>query len=371
MPVNPNEADAAQFAADMQAMSDRLADETELAEFLALLAKHPIFPDAAWYQWTHKLELKADHEPNSIHEWGWDTDEYELDEWIPWWAPRCIVGYWYIPFTCRCVRVPEASVPELLAQQTEKPSRYSEDYYNCIEPFIREEHVAETRLFHRLPIWLVVLPLPNRLVPCLYAAIHHPGGFYPDQKHPLTDDTLHPLFVASLGSDVSNDAILVPESGEDEDTFYVMASQNEIIATGSRVDDGIANFKCELQFTSMSDELPEWLEEQPVERFLKLTANSSGAMSFALASRKFTGRKGEGGDGTIFRPAFADSDTTYTGLRHDTIAAYLLRDFVRAEGSSIFVALKKDALVKREAAHAVLRENISGFRKRFEQRFEK
>jgi hypothetical protein len=80
---------------------------------------------------------------------------------------------------------------------------------------------------------------------------------------------------------------------------------------------------------------------------------------------------GINGDGTFFRPAFPDAATPYTGLRHDTIAAYLLRDFVKDEGSSIFATLKADALVKRGAAHAILRENISGFRKSFEQRFEK
>lgn len=91
----------------------------------------------------------------------------------------------------------------------------------------------------------------------------------------------------------------------------------------------------------------------------------------ALTSRKFVDRKGEGGDGTVFRPAFPDATTPYTGLPHDTIATYLLRDFVGDQGSSIFAALKADALVKRDAAHAVLRENISGFRKRFEQQFNK
>ena len=174
-----------------------------------------------------------------------------------------------------------------------------------------------------------------------------------------------------LGTEVGNDAILVPENDDNDDTFYVLASQTEIIATGSRVDDNIANFKCDLLFASMPDELPEWLEEQPVRRFLKLTADSDAAMSFALTSRQFTGRKGDIGDGTVFRPAFPDANGPYTGLRHNTIAAYLLRNFVSDEGSSIFASLKKDALVKREATLSILRESISGFRQTFGQRFEK
>lgn len=370
MPANPNEADVAQFAADMQAISDRLADETDLAEFLALLAKHPIFPDKAWYQWTHALELKADHEPNPIYDWGWDTDEYEISEWIPWWAPRCLIGHWYIPFTCRCVRLPEDRAAEVHALLGE-PERYRNPYFDVIEPFLTPPHIAESRLLHRLPVWLIILPLPNKLVPCLYAATHHPGGFYPGQKHPLMDNSLHPYFVASIGPTLGDDAVYLPEIEDEYDTFYVLASPTEISATGARVDDSITNFQCESMFASLPDELPEWLQEQPVQRFLKLTPESDTAMSFALASRRFVGRKGESGDGTVFRPALPDAATPYTGLRHDTIAAYLLRDFVRDEGSSIFAALKTDALVKRDAAHAILRENISGFRKNFEHRFEK
>jgi hypothetical protein len=42
-----------------------------------------------------------------------------------------------------------------------------------------------------------------------------------------------------------------------------------------------------------------------------------------------------------------------------------------SEKSYIFAILKKDALAKRDAAQAILREGISGFRKKFEQRFQK
>lgn len=369
MPANPNEADVTQFAADMRVMCDRLADETELAEFFALIAKHPIFPNGAWFNWSQKLELNPELEPNTLYDWDDDNDGYDLRNWIPWWAPRCIVGYWYIPFTCRCVQVPEGSVSEIFAQEG-KPCRFDDSYYHRIERFIREKHLVEKRLFHRLPLWLAVLPLRNRLIPCLYAALHHPGGFYPNQKYALEDDRLHPLFVANIDTDVGNDAILIPESEESNDTFYVLASQTEIIATGTRVDENIDNFQCELTFESFSDELPEWLAEQPVQRLLKLAADSDLAMSFALAPRSFHERGGESDDPTIFRPAFSDSDTAYTGLRHNTIAAYLLRDFVKDGKSSVFEALKMDALVKRDAALAILRESIASFRKTFEQRFE-
>jgi hypothetical protein len=267
--------------------------------------------------------------------------------------------------------VPEDKVAEIHALQLGEPERYRNNYFDVIEPFITPQHIAETRLLHRLPVWLIILPLPNKLVPCLYAAIHHPGGFYPSQKYPLTDNSLHPFFVASIGTTVEEDAVYLPEADDDEyDTFYVLASPTDIGATGTRVDHSTANLRCDLLFASMPDELPEWLEEQPVQRFLKLTPDSHAAMSFALASRSFVNRQGEGADGTIFRPAFPDAESPYTGLRHDTIAAYLLRDFVKAEGSSVFAALTKDALAKRDAAQGILSEAISDFRKTFQQRIE-
>jgi hypothetical protein len=178
---------------------------------------------------------------------------------------------------------------------------------------------------------------------------------YPHQKYPLTDNPLHPCFVLSIGTAIGDDAVFLPEVDDDYDTFYVLASRSEISATGSRVDDSIANFKCDLLFASLS-ELPKWLEEQPVQRFLQLTADSDAAMSFALTSRKFAGREGPVGDGTVFRPAFPDADTPYTGLRHDTIAAYLLRNFVSGEESAIFASLKNDAVSTGPLAQRVSRE---------------
>jgi hypothetical protein len=224
-----------------------------------------------------------------------------------------------------------------------EPERYRETYFALIEPFLTSPHIADCTLFHRLPVWLIILPLPNKLVPCLYAATRHPGGFYPNQKYPLTDNSLHPFFVASIGATLGEDAVYLPEAEDEDDTFYVLASPTEISATGARVDDSIVNFQCELMYAPLPREWPEWLEERPVQRFLKLTPESDAAMSFALAFRQFVGRKGESGDGTVFRPAFPDVDRPYTGLRHDTIAAYLLREFVKDEGSSIFAALKMDA----------------------------
>jgi hypothetical protein len=63
---------------------DKLAEEADLADFFALLSKHPIFPNDAWYQWTNSLEMTADHDPNQIPMSDWGPDEDELQESIPW-----------------------------------------------------------------------------------------------------------------------------------------------------------------------------------------------------------------------------------------------------------------------------------------------
>jgi hypothetical protein len=211
----------------------------------------------------------------AFHDWGWDTDEYETSEWIPWWAPRCLIAHWYIPFTCQCVRLPDDKAAEVRALQLGEPKPDNNTYFDVIEEFLTPPHIAESKLFHRLPVWLIILPLPNKLVPCLYAATRHPGGFYPGQKYPLRDNSLHPFFVASIGPTLAEDAVYLPEAEDEYDTFYVLASPTEISATGARVDDSITNFQRKL-----TRELPEWLEEQAVQRFLKLTPESDTAMSF-------------------------------------------------------------------------------------------
>lgn len=372
MPAGSDKTDVIQLATDMQAMSDRLSDETNFADLLALLAKHPIFPNEAWYQWTNQLELKANLQANSLYEWGSDLDDYELNEWIPWWAPRCLIGHLYVPFSCRAVHVARKLIPEILTQQKTTDVYPSLDYYSLIEPYIDEQQLKASKFFHRLPVWLVVLPLPNKLVPCLYAATHHPGGFYPGQQYPRTNSSLHPFFVSTIGADISNDAILLPDADNDDlNTCYVVATASEVIATGSRIDEKVRNFNCECQFASMPSDLPEWLEERPVQRFLKLTDDDRGSMSYALAPRLITNGTGKTEDGTVFRPTFPDAGSPYTGLRHNSIAAYLLRNLISNDTPSIYSSLRDDIVAKRNAAQLLLRESIKEYREKFKQRYEK
>jgi hypothetical protein len=47
MPEGIDDADAVQLAADINKVSEKLAEESNLADFLALVSKHPIYPTGA------------------------------------------------------------------------------------------------------------------------------------------------------------------------------------------------------------------------------------------------------------------------------------------------------------------------------------
>jgi hypothetical protein len=75
---------------------------------------------------------------------------------------------------------------------------------------------------------------------------------------------------------------------------------------------------------------------------------------------------------SIFRPAFSDSVTQHTSpVRQNTIAAYLLRNFIEASDATIFEALKSDALAKAAAAREVIGIEVSKFQDAFDTRYGK
>jgi hypothetical protein len=372
MPEGIDDADAAQFAADINKVLEKLAEETDLAEFLALVSKHPIFPTDAWYQWTNSLNLESERDANHIYEWGWDRDEDEFAEWIPWWAPKCVIGHLYIPFQCKRLNAPEHGVAEIKKALGDTDRRYGNAYFSLLEPFVRPELMTRSTIYHRLPIWLVALALPDKIVSCLYAALHHPGGFYPNQQYPSNDDPVSPCFVDRIGEHLSGDAVYFSDDGNDDyNSLYVQVSDTGVTAVGSQIDEEIDNLKCDFLFLSTMDEIPEWLHEHPVQRFLQLTMDSDAAKLFALSPRKFWGKKWDsGGDRTIFRPAFPDNEHT-PALRQDTIAAYLLRNMVSGDAQTIFGALKDDALMKYSAAKEIIDSEISKFREAFDRRYDK
>jgi hypothetical protein len=355
----------------MSRVCDKLADEADLAEFFGLVSKHPIYPPGPWYGWHNSLALNAEHEPNHIDAWGWD-DEEEIQEWVPWWAPKYVIGHLYIPFECRGLWLPEGAAAEI-KKTCGNADGYSRNLFApLLVPFTGQGWMRSTHAYHRLPIWLMAFPLPNRLIPCLYLATDLPGGFYPNQKYPPSGHPTRPTFVHTVAGRLDDDGVYYCDLDDDYDTLYVYASGAGISAIGSHVDQDADPFKAELFGALIDRDFPEWLHEQPVQRFLKLTADTEIATQFALSPRKFVGTKWESGDGTIFRPAFADNVAQHTsGLRQDTIGAYLLRNLVSGDAPTIFDALKADALAKHAATRHILYGEVTKFREAFAEHYDK
>jgi hypothetical protein len=372
VPEGTADADAALFAAYLSKVFEKLAEQTELADFLALVSKHRVFPTEAWYQWTNSLHIKLESDPNHLYKWGWDSDEDDFDEWIPWWAPKCVIGHLYIPFKCKRVNVPKHEVVEIKESLEVKDTRWSYDYWSMLGEFVDPEFMTESRIYHRLPVWLIALPLPDKIIPCLYVAIHLPGGFYPNQKYPFENDPVRPCFVGTIGEHLSGDGVYLPDSDNDDlNTLYVNISDAGITAIGTYVDRDIDNVKSDIVSVTTMRDIPEWLQEHPVQRFLQLTTDSDVAKLFALSPRMFCGRKWGGADDTLFRPAYPDDAALHiTGLRQNTIAAYLLRNMVVVDDRTIFKALKDDALIKYRAAREVIDTGVSIFREAFDKQYD-
>ena len=266
VPEGIADADAALFAAYLRRVFEKLAEETELTDFLALVSKHPVFPTEAWYQWTNSLRIEPELDPNHVYGWGWDSDEDDFDEWIPWWAPKCVIGHLYIPFKCNRVNVPKNEVVKIKKSIEIKDTRWSYDYWSMLGEFVEPKFMTKSRIYHRLPVWLIALPLPEKIIPCLYVASHLPGGFYPKQKYPYENDPVRPCFVGTIGEHLSGDGLYLPDSDNDDlNTFYVNISDDSITAIGAYVDRDLNNFNSEIGSVISVRELPEWLQEQPVQ----------------------------------------------------------------------------------------------------------
>lgn len=373
LPGNRDHAEAVQFASDMHRVFDKLAEETDLADFFALLSKHPIFPTGAWYAWNNSLEMAADHDPNQIPNSDWDPEEDELHDSIPWWAPRCVVGHLYIPLSCKRVRVPDEDAATLGKQIADQLEGFNRALYELVEPFLDPKYTSTSIVHHRLPLWLIALPVRDRLVPCLYISAQCLGGFYPNQSYPRDGDPVLPCFVEHIGKRLCDDGVYSSDwDNDDYNTLFVHHSDNNIVAIGTHVDEGVSNFRDDLSFVDMQDELPKWLQDQPVKRLLALSPDSDAAMHFALSALKFHGRKSGLGDGIVFRPNSSDIVGSHSpGPSQDTIAAYLLQNMVISDRPNIYDAIKLDALAKHSAAKAIIDVQISKFRQAFEERYER
>jgi hypothetical protein len=371
MPEGIEQGDIAPFVNSMDKVFRRLAEQSDLAEFLTLLSKHPIFPIDAWFQWTRELHFCPELEPLELHKWGWDSDDDDFQEWVPWWAPKCVIGHLYVPFQCQRLNIPEDRVADTRRQFGEI-SRYSHNDYSALLDF-GEQYTTHSTVWHRLPIWIAAMALSDRITPCLYVATSLPGGFYPNQEFPAEGDPIRPCFVRAVGETLDRDAIFLSSNDSDDlNSLYACVSDTGISGIGSLIDRDIeGSFTCEVSFITTWRDLPAWLREHPVQRFLQLTAESDAMSGFAMRPRKFCGKKWVSADATIFRPAFADDPGQFTGLRQDTIAAYLLRNLASAGTQTIFEALRDDALAKYAAARGVLSGKMSIFQRAFDNKYDK
>src|SRR5262249_15690756 len=185
---------------------------------------------------------------------------------------RCLIGHLYIRFQCGRLQLPPDGVAGIKKACRGKVTRdWRGDYEKLLEPFIAPEWIRPAHVYHRLPIWLIVLPLPNRLVPCLYAAIYRPIGFKPKEHFPSYDDSVLPCFVDRLGKQIEEDEVYFGAGYDNymNTTFYVCVSRTDIFLIGSRVED-MWDFQSELLCSDI-DDLAEWLQPHPVQRILKLT----------------------------------------------------------------------------------------------------
>ena len=346
-----------------------------------MVSKYPIYPDDK----SRLLALDASSEPNDLHRW----DDYinELQNWIPWWAPKCVIGHLYVPFECSRLSLPKSVAAEVAKACGGDITPHAWRRNECsflLEPSSYRKEIGSVRTWHRLPVWMVVLRSPNKLVPCLYASVYHRDEFQiqkslADGTYYSYDNSISPQFVRSLGESIDRDAVYF--SGDTvEDSYYVFCGSKGIEVIGAGIDNDVNNFTAEVLGTPWTvDELPPWLHPYPVQQLLKLSTDSIGASIFALSPQVFPKDLPSRGiswgvedSETVFRPAFSDPIERHTPpVRQNTIGAYLLRNFLDAGAATIFEALKNDALAKAAAARDVIYEEISKFRDAFDERYGK
>jgi hypothetical protein len=364
-----DDGDAAYLLWAIEKAFEKLAQEVDVAEHFDLVSKYPIYPDCPWHSSSSSLKLVPKYDPADIYDWDWLTDDDEicLQRVIPWWAPRCLIGNLYIPFETGCLHLPEKGIAEVKqacgGDVTE--DSWEPGYSRLLLPFLKPEWIRPRRVYYRLPVLLIALPRPNRLVPCLYASIASPTGFQKEGRFRHNDTSpVMPCFVAAIGDEISDDDVYFSDiCDEDEDNFHVSAVKSEIFVIGSGIEQDGEKFTSDFWIADSIDDIPDWLQPYYVQRLLKLTPDSELGKLFALSRRTFVGRWC-GNDGTIFRPAFQDS-LVQTRLRQNTIGAYLLRNLLDPGG--MFGALISDALEKSAATKEAIESALSTFQDAFDK----
>jgi hypothetical protein len=234
--------------------------------------------------------------------------------------------------------------------------------------FPKPETIPRRRMLHRLPVLLVVLPSMSGLVSCLCATVHHWDDFRIKQSlknrcYREYTNAITPSFVRTVGERIENDAVFfVDDDKEYENLTYVCVDDDFIDLIGWLVDQEVENFESDLSTAEYVHDLPHWLQDYPVQRLLRFTADLDEASGFTLAPRVFPEE---------FRPAFPSEAPLTAPVRQNTIAAYLLQNLVDAKGSAIFHALKSDAIEKAAAAKDLIEIETLKFQGAFEERYGK
>ena len=370
--------DAAYLIETMEKVLHKLAHTVDLAGYFELVSKYPIYPAD---EGRRCLKLQSDRAPNDLHQWDDFVEEDELQHWIPWWAPKCVIGHLYVPFNCNQILLPESATNQI---KKACGGNISDDNWTDKCSLLLQSHLVRSRsslhtVWHRLPVWMIVLRSPNGLVPCLYASIHYREDFQigraiANETYDSYSNIITPCFVEGIGESLKTDSAYF-SIGEYEDPYYIGAFGDSVQVIGEGVDTDLQNFKAEFSgFPWSIDEIPVWLHPHPVQQLLKLSIDSDPAKLFALSKRFFPKDlrfEGLRDNDTVFRPSYSDLARFTPPLRQNTIAAYLLRNFMDTGSESIFEALKNDTLAKNTAAHELVAEKISTFQNTFNERFGK
>jgi hypothetical protein len=374
----PGSASDAAFLVDaMDKVLTQFAQEANLAEYFALVSKYPIYLDERGVP-----ELKADRDPNDLHRWGDRfVGEDELQTWIPWWAPKCVIGHLYIPFNCRELFLFEDDISKIVGVPNTELTEEVWKKGECsafLEPYVKEGRLSPDKSWHRLPVWLIILHSPTGPVFCLYASVHYWDDFqyWKSSEEKIWHAhyrAITPCFVSAIFKDGDAEYFVGDDNADDLDfsTSYV-AGGNPIRVIGSLIDSDVEHFKPEIQGASIIDDLPVWLHSHPVQRLLKFSTESDAARLFTLSPRTFPDeleyRYAEEVE-TAFRPAFSEaSPKLVPPVRQNTIGAYLLRNFAGSR-RTILEALKADTIAKANAARKAIESELEKFRTSFDSRY--
>ena len=392
------ERDAAFIVKSLEKISTTLANEADLPDYFDLISKHPIYPipiDFAAKREQRRL-LKLDFgvgwcKPHNWNSFVPDDDDDELMPWLPWWAPKSVVGHLYVPFQTSCVILPKDAVADLkkiCGNEITPDSWRTEQCLFEIGHLLEPRLSHRTHLYHRLPVWLTVLPSRNTSVLCLYVSFNDLLDDFQIEESLLEEEAYYykynemtnPCFVDHVGDSLADDR---PYFCADHDAHfnppYVCAFQDNIKVIGAGLDQDVEHFDSHSSAAWSVDRLPPWLRDHPIDRLMQLTLGSDVALDFALTPRTFsqdtafsempleTGGKAD--QGTKFRPAFPDTEMKFTRVRENTIAAYLLRNFTCADSAPIFEALRRDACAKHSAADELVGRELEAFQIIFSERY--